>query len=159
MINNAVEAMFDQALGWPFQVLLRDGGVATASIGVDFLTLSPPWQPTRYRNRHRKTGLGNHGTGDKCSVQRYYPVSGKHDAGICRWRRPTAILARHRLGPDHSQRKTGMSLKEIHPEDWTPAFGYANGMLVPDGTLYIDEQNNWNKDKEFIVKDFIDQME
>ena len=26
--------------------------------------------------------------------------------------------------------------------------------VVPDGTLYIDEQNNWNKDKEFI-----DQME
>ena len=40
MINNAVEAMFDQALGWPFQVLLRDGGVATASIGVEFLTPS-----------------------------------------------------------------------------------------------------------------------
>jgi hypothetical protein len=31
--------------------------------------------------------------------------------------------------------------------------------VVPDGTLYIGEQNNWNKDKEFIVKDFIDQME
>ena len=33
--------------------------------------------------------------------------------------------------------------------------------VAPDGTLYIDEQNNWNKDedKEFIVKDFIDQME
>ena len=40
MINDAVEAMFDEALGWPFEVLLRDGGVPTASIGVDFLTPS-----------------------------------------------------------------------------------------------------------------------
>ena len=40
MINDTVEAMFDKALGWPFEVLLRDGGVPTASIGVDFLTPS-----------------------------------------------------------------------------------------------------------------------
>ena len=25
MINDAVEAMFDEAIGWPFEVLLRDG--------------------------------------------------------------------------------------------------------------------------------------
>jgi 4-hydroxybenzoyl-CoA thioesterase len=40
MINDTVEAMFDEALGWPFEVFLRDGGVPTASIGVDFLTPS-----------------------------------------------------------------------------------------------------------------------
>ena len=40
MINDAVEAMFDEALGWPFEVLLRDGGVPTASMGLDFLTPS-----------------------------------------------------------------------------------------------------------------------
>ena len=40
MINDTVEAMFDEALGWPFEVFLRDGGVPTASMGLDFLTPS-----------------------------------------------------------------------------------------------------------------------
>ncbi len=52
-----------------------------------------------------------------------------------------------------------MSLKEIHPEDWTPALGYANGMLAPDGTLYIGGQIGWNENKEFVAKDFIGQVE
>ena len=46
----------------------------------------------------------------------------------------------------------------IHPEDWAPALGYANGMLMPDGTLHIAGQIGWNKDKVFETKDFIGQM-
>lgn len=47
----------------------------------------------------------------------------------------------------------------IHPEGWAPALGYANGMLMPDGTLHIGGQIGWNADKVFVAKDFIGQME
>ena len=47
----------------------------------------------------------------------------------------------------------------IHPEGWAPALGYANGMLMPDGTLHIGGQIGWTKDKVFAAKDFIGQME
>lgn len=47
----------------------------------------------------------------------------------------------------------------IHPEGWAPALGYANGMLMPDGTLHIAGQIGWNRDKVFERKDFIGQME
>ena len=49
--------------------------------------------------------------------------------------------------------------KVIHPEGWAPALGYANGMLMPDGTLHIGGQIGWNGNKEFVAKDFIGQME
>jgi enamine deaminase RidA (YjgF/YER057c/UK114 family) len=52
-----------------------------------------------------------------------------------------------------------MSLKEIHPEGWAPALGYANGMLAEDGTLHVGGQIGWNAQKEFEAKDFIGQME
>ncbi len=52
-----------------------------------------------------------------------------------------------------------MTLKEIHPDGWAPALGYANGMLAPDGTLHIGGQIGWNENKEFVAKDFISQME
>ena len=47
----------------------------------------------------------------------------------------------------------------IHPEGWAPALGYANGMLMPDGTLHIGGQIGWNARKVFEAKDFIGQME
>lgn len=47
----------------------------------------------------------------------------------------------------------------IHPEGWAPALGYSNGMLMPDGTLHIGGQVGWNENKEFVAKNFIDQME
>lgn len=47
----------------------------------------------------------------------------------------------------------------IHPEGWAPALGYANGMLMPDGTLHIGGQIGWNSQKEFVASDFIGQME
>ncbi|MES0864258.1 RidA family protein [Ruegeria sp. SCPT10] len=52
-----------------------------------------------------------------------------------------------------------MTLKEIHPDGWAPALGYANGMLAPDGTLYVGGQIGWNENKEFVARDFIAQME
>lgn len=52
-----------------------------------------------------------------------------------------------------------MSLKEIHPEGWAPALGYANGMLAEDGTLHVGGQIGWNADKVFETHDFIEQME
>ena len=52
-----------------------------------------------------------------------------------------------------------MRPKNIHPEGWAPALGYANGMLMPDGTLHIGGQIGWDKDKKFVAQDFCGQME
>ena len=47
----------------------------------------------------------------------------------------------------------------IQPDDWAAAKGYANGMLAPDGTLYVGGQIGWNSDQVFVSHDFIGQME
>lgn len=52
-----------------------------------------------------------------------------------------------------------MTPKTIHPEGWAPALGYANGMLMADGTLHIGGQIGWDKDKVFAPGGFIPQME
>ena len=52
-----------------------------------------------------------------------------------------------------------MKPRVIHPEGWAPALGYANGMLMPDGTLHIGGQIGWNADKVFVARDFVGQME
>ena len=52
-----------------------------------------------------------------------------------------------------------MTPKIIQPEGWAPALGYANGMLMPDGTLHIGGQIGWNADKVFVAKDFAGQMQ
>lgn len=52
-----------------------------------------------------------------------------------------------------------MTPETIHPEGWAPALGYANGMLMPDGTLHVGGQIGWTKDKIFEARDFIGQME
>jgi len=49
--------------------------------------------------------------------------------------------------------------KPIQPEGWAPALGYANGMLMADGTLHIAGQIGWNADKVFERHDFVGQME
>lgn len=46
----------------------------------------------------------------------------------------------------------------IHPEGWLPALGYANGVLVKDGTLHIGGQIGWDANKKFVADDFIGQM-
>lgn len=52
-----------------------------------------------------------------------------------------------------------MSHKVIQPEGWAPAKGYANGMLAPDGTLYIGGQIGWTAEQKFECHDFIGQMD
>ena len=49
--------------------------------------------------------------------------------------------------------------KTIHPDGWAPAVGYANGMLMADGTLHIGGQIGWTKDKRIVDGGFIPQME
>lgn len=36
IINDCVEAFFDKVLGWPFETLLKDGGVPTVQIATEF---------------------------------------------------------------------------------------------------------------------------
>ena len=52
-----------------------------------------------------------------------------------------------------------MKPKIIHPEGWAPALGYANGMLMADGTLHIGGQIGWDKNKTLVSNEFIGQME
>ncbi len=52
-----------------------------------------------------------------------------------------------------------MAPKTIQPEGWAPALGYANGMLMEDGTLHIAGQIGWNAQKVFEHHDFVGQME
>ena len=47
----------------------------------------------------------------------------------------------------------------IQPDGWVPAKGYANGMLTPDGTLYVGGQIGWTANQVFETHDFIGQME
>ncbi len=47
----------------------------------------------------------------------------------------------------------------VQPDGWAPAKGYANGMLAPDGTLYVGGQIGWTADQVFETHDFIGQME
>lgn len=52
-----------------------------------------------------------------------------------------------------------MTHKEIQPEGWLPAKGYANGILAGDGTLYVGGQIGWTAEQKFESHDFIGQME
>lgn len=51
-----------------------------------------------------------------------------------------------------------MPLKVIHPDGWAPARGYANGILAPDGTLYVGGQIGWTGAQVFEARDFTGQM-
>lgn len=52
-----------------------------------------------------------------------------------------------------------MSHQVIHPDGWVPAKGYANGMLTPDGRLFVGGQIGWNAAQVFETHDFVGQME
>ncbi|SDJ06053.1 RidA family protein [Lutimaribacter saemankumensis] len=52
-----------------------------------------------------------------------------------------------------------MTNRIIHPADWAPAKGYANGVLTEDGTLYVGGQIGWTAEQRFEAHDFIGQME
>ena len=52
-----------------------------------------------------------------------------------------------------------MSHKDIQPEGWAAAKGYANGILTKDGTLYVGGQIGWTAEQRFESHDFIGQMD
>lgn len=52
-----------------------------------------------------------------------------------------------------------MSHRIIQPDGWAPAKGYANGMLTPDGTLYVGGQIGWTAEQVFERTDFTGQVE
>ncbi len=52
-----------------------------------------------------------------------------------------------------------MAHEIIQPEGWKRALGYANGVLIADGTLYVGGQIGWNAEQVFESRDFIGQME
>lgn len=47
----------------------------------------------------------------------------------------------------------------IQPDGWAAAKGYANGMLTPDGQLFVGGQIGWDANQNFQSSDFIGQME
>ena len=51
-----------------------------------------------------------------------------------------------------------MKHQTIHPENWLPAKGYANGILTNDGVLHIGGQIGWDANKNIVSNDFIAQM-
>ena len=52
-----------------------------------------------------------------------------------------------------------MSHQVISPQGWTPAKGYANGVLAHGNQLYVGGQIGWNAEQQFETHDFIGQME
>lgn len=52
-----------------------------------------------------------------------------------------------------------MEHETIQPDNWTPARGYANGVLTSDGTLYVGGQIGWDAEQVFRSDDFVAQME
>ncbi|SDY46587.1 RidA family protein [Citreimonas salinaria] len=51
-----------------------------------------------------------------------------------------------------------MSTITIHPEGWTPAKGYANGIVAEGRVLFVGGQIGWNAEQVFECHDFIGQM-
>lgn len=51
-----------------------------------------------------------------------------------------------------------MAHRNIHPDGWAPAKGYANGMLTEGGTLYVGGQIGWTAEQVFEAQDFVGQM-
>ena len=52
-----------------------------------------------------------------------------------------------------------MAHEIIRPEGWAPAKGYANGVMTPEGHLFIGGQIGWTAEQVFESHDFIGQME
>ncbi|MCB2135051.1 MAG: RidA family protein [Rhodobacteraceae bacterium] len=52
-----------------------------------------------------------------------------------------------------------MTHRLINPAGWAPAKGYANGVLIGDGTLFVGGQIGWTAAQVFETDDFVGQME
>lgn len=48
---------------------------------------------------------------------------------------------------------------ELHPKNWKPASGYANGVAARGRTLFVAGQIGWNGDQAFETDDFVGQIE
>ncbi len=53
--------------------------------------------------------------------------------------------------PDHAHQM-------LHPSNWKPAKGYANGILAEGRTVYVGGQIGWNGDQVFETEDFAGQV-
>ncbi|MGB3067387.1 MAG: RidA family protein [Ottowia sp.] len=47
--------------------------------------------------------------------------------------------------------------KQLQPEGWAPAKGYANGVAARGTQIYVGGQIGWNAQQQFESDDFIDQ--
>jgi enamine deaminase RidA (YjgF/YER057c/UK114 family) len=45
----------------------------------------------------------------------------------------------------------------LHPKDWKPAIGYANGMAASGRTIFVGGQVGWNGDQVFESDDLVAQ--
>jgi enamine deaminase RidA (YjgF/YER057c/UK114 family) len=53
-----------------------------------------------------------------------------------------------------------MAIQILHPSDWLPPVGYANGISVPAGQIvYIAGQVGWDKNQKFHSEDIVPQFE
>ena len=48
--------------------------------------------------------------------------------------------------------------RELHPANWKPAKGYANGIAAEGRTVWIGGQIGWNGDQVFETDDFVGQV-
>ena len=47
----------------------------------------------------------------------------------------------------------------LHPKNWKPAKGYANGIAAAGRMVFLGGQIGWNADQKFESDDFVDQVE
>lgn len=52
-----------------------------------------------------------------------------------------------------------MSLEILHPKNWKPARGYANGVAASGRMVFTGGLVGWNADQEFETDDFVGQVE
>jgi enamine deaminase RidA (YjgF/YER057c/UK114 family) len=53
-----------------------------------------------------------------------------------------------------------MSSQRLHPPDWLPPIGYANGISVPAGQMiFIAGQVGWDEEQHFQSEDLVPQFE
>lgn len=47
----------------------------------------------------------------------------------------------------------------LHPKNWKPAIGYANGVAASGRMIFLGGQVGWNADQEFETDDFVRQVD